>query len=111
MKKSDIKPGMIVDLASGEAGLVVRVNIFSEEEEKVILTKNNTFRLDEFRDDLTHKADSDNNIDKVYSQKSLDLMGFSSIYYPKTLLWQRSVEMSMKELKQHFKTDLFIIDL
>lgn len=111
MKKSDINPGMIIELTSGEVLLAVRMRNECADEPIYLLGKNSIYKISHFNDDLKYKDifRPEKDIFAVYLTHSNYAMGFGSINYPKTLLWQRSVEITIEDLKKHFKTDNIII--
>ena len=101
MKKSDLKPGMVIETREGNKALVIEVN------GKLYYTKwrmhNNISKY--YNEDLTNKF-SDLDIDKVYkiSQPSPLSTLLDDTDLNLTLLWERpkEVELTMDEIAKKF---------
>lgn len=97
MKKSDLKPGMVVEYANGDRRLVIEFN-----NELVLLSNCSWGNLKDYSEDL--KSSGENfNIDKIYKPQfmtGLDSM-LKGVY---NCIWERpkSIELTMEEIAEKF---------
>lgn len=97
MKKSDLKPGMVVEYANGEKRLVVIIN------NKLYLIGEYRFAtLESFDDDLNCSTSPHLNIVKVYQPK--EASSFSSLLERNNCVWERITEVTvtMEEIAEKF---------
>ena len=98
MKKSDLKPGMVVEYANGERRLVIEFN-----EELYLLNNDSCDYLTNYTADLECFYNKDFTIDKVC--KPWDMRGLDSILTSKySYIWERpkSVELTMEDIAEKF---------
>ena len=97
MRKSDLKPGMIVEYASGEKRLVVTIN-----NELYLISRASFADVKSFNDDLTYSNDLDINIVKVYQPR--EAASLSSLLDCKNCIWVRPKEtvLTMQEIADKF---------
>lgn len=96
MKKSDLKPGMVVEYASGGKRLVVIIN------NKLYLIGENMYAtLESFDDDLNCSINS-LNIVKIY--QPVTASNFSSLLKCTNCIWERITEVTvtMEEIAEKF---------
>lgn len=97
MKKSDLKPGMVVEYASGEKRLVVTINA------KLYLISRASFAdVKSFNDDLTCSGNSGINIVKIYLPR--EAASLSALFECKNCIWERPKEtvLTMQEIADKF---------
>lgn len=97
MKKSDLKPGMVVEYANGKRRLVIEFN-----DELVLLGDDGWGNLDDFSENL-ERLNENFTINKIYKPQfmtGLDSM-LNSAY---NCIWERSksVELTMEEIAEKF---------
>lgn len=98
MKKSDLKPGMVVEYANGKRRLVIEFC-----DKLVLLGNNNWGDLAILSEDLVCLFNEDFTIDKVY--KPGYMSGLNSMLTSEQLcIWERpkSVELTMEEIAEKF---------
>lgn len=98
MKKSDLKPGMVVEYANGVRRLVIEFN-----DELVLLGNNNWGDLKGYSEDLECPVNEDFTIDKVY--KPWCMLGLNSMLedtHPCIWYRSKSVELTIEEIAEKF---------
>lgn len=98
MKKSDLKPGMVVEYANGGRRLVIEFN-----DELFLLSNNSWADLMHYNSDLECSYNKDFTINKVYNpgyMQGLNSM-LEDIHF---CIWERpkSVELTMEEIAEKF---------
>lgn len=97
MKKSDLKPGMVIEYANGERRLVVEFH-----DTLALLSNNSWGDLENISEGLECSINKDFTINKVYEPWSM--LGLSSMLkcvHP--CIWERkSVELTMEEIAEKF---------
>lgn len=98
MKLSELKPGMVVEYASGAKRLVI---MFDDE---LMFTGKTGCQLDIFKwynEDFTHKEYSMNDIVKVYRGTPGT---FDALVRPSELLWEKSIiiELTIEQIAKKF---------
>lgn len=97
MKKSELKPGMVIEYANGERRLVVEFH-----NRLVLLGTDNWSDLESYNSDLECLYIKEHTINKVYEPWSM--LGLSSMLkcvHP--CIWERkSVELTMEEIAEKF---------
>lgn len=96
MKKSDLKPGMVIEYANSERRLVVTIN------NELYLISNNMFaKVASFTDDLKCDANHDRDIMKVFQPEASSL---SSLLSCNNCIWVRPKEtvLTMQEIADKF---------
>ena len=97
MKKSDLKPGMVVECANSEKRLVVTINA-----ELYLISRASFANVKSFNEDLTYNRDSSLNIVKVFqSKKARDL---KTLLNCNNCIWERPKEtiLTMQEIADKF---------
>ena len=97
MKKSDLKTGMVVELANGRRGLVVVNNCYGED--GIIYSNDNWSGLDAYDEDLTWNfvgPDSQLDVVKVYKPSTPNnFLNFKTLkdhlFGTMKLIWERKV--------------------
>ena len=97
MKKSDLKPGMVVEYANGEKRLVVTINA-----ELYLISRGAFADVKSFKEDLTCDNNSDINIVKVYQPK--EAASLITLFECKNCIWERPKEvvLTMQEIADKF---------
>ena len=97
MKKSDLKPGMVVEYASGEKRLVVTIN-----NELYLISRASFADVKSFNDDLTCSNNPDINIVKIYLPR--EAASLSALFECKNCIWERPKEtvLTMQEIADKF---------
>lgn len=97
MKKSDLKPGMVVEYASGDKRLVTAIN-----NELFLMGERRFCGLENFNDDLTFSDNPDINIVKIYQPK--EASGLNTLLECKKCIWERPKEtvLTMQEIADKF---------
>lgn len=97
MKKSDLKPGMVVEYASGEKRLVVTIN-----NELCLISRASFADVKSFNDDLTCTSDPNINIVKIYLPR--EAASLSALFECKNCIWERQKEtvLTMQEIADKF---------
>lgn len=97
MKKSDLKPGMVVEYASGEKRLVVTIN-----NELYLISRASFADVKSFNDDLTYNSDPKINIVKVYQPK--EAASLSTLLQCNNCIWERPKEtvLTIQEIADKF---------
>ena len=97
MKKTDLKPGMIVEYASGEKRLVVIIN-----NELYLIGRASFADLKSFNDDLTCSNAPDINIVKIYLPK--EASSLNALFRCDNCIWERPKEtvLTMQEIADKF---------
>lgn len=97
MKKSDLKPGMVVEYASGEKRLVVTIN-----SELYLISRASFADVKSFNDDMTCSNNPDINIVKVYLPR--EAASLSTLFECKNCIWERPQEtvLTMQEIADKF---------
>lgn len=97
MKKSDLKPGMVVEYADGDKRLVTTIN------DSLFLMSECAFAtLESFNEDLTCNGYSGMDIVKVYQPKEPSSLG--TLFECKKCIWERQKEtvLTMQEIADKF---------
>ena len=97
MKKSDLKPGMVVEYTNGEKRLVVTINA-----ELYLISRALFADLKSFNEDLTCYSNPTMNIIKVYQPK--EAAGLSTLLQCNNCIWERPKEvvLTMQEIADKF---------
>jgi hypothetical protein len=97
MKKTDLKPGMVVEYANGDKRLVATIN-----NELYLIGEHMFATLASFSDDLTCDTNPDVNIVKVFQPK--EASSLSSLLDCKNCIWERPKEtvLTMQEIADKF---------
>lgn len=97
MKKSDLKPGMVVEYASGEKRLVVTIN-----NELYLISRASFMDVKSFNEDLTYNSDPKINIVKVYQPK--EAASLSTLLQCNNCIWERPKEtvLTIQEIADKF---------
>ena len=97
MKKSDLKPGMVVEYASGDKRLVVTIN-----DELCLIGENSFAEMGSFNDDLTCNGNPDINIVKVYQPE--EAASLNTLLKCGDCIWERPKEtvLTMQEIADKF---------
>jgi hypothetical protein len=97
MKKSDLKPGMVVEYANGERRLVVTIN-----NDLYLISRASFADVKSFNDDLTCDSDLKLNIVKVFQPK--EAASLSSLLDCSNCIWERPKEivLTMQEIADKF---------
>ena len=97
MKKSDLKPGMVVEYASGEKRLVVTINA-----ELYLISRASFADIKSFKEDLTCDSNPDINIVKVYRPR--EAASLNTLFECKNCIWERPKEtvLTMQEIADKF---------
>lgn len=97
MKKSDLRPGMVVEYANGEKRLVTAIN-----NELFLMGEHAYCRLENFNDDLTCSDNPDITIVKVFQLKEASNLG--TLLECKRCIWERQKEtvLTMQEIADKF---------
>lgn len=97
MKKSDLKPGMVVEYASGEKRLVVTIN-----NELYLISRASFADVKSFNDDLTCSNNPDINIVKIYLPR--EAASLSALFECKNCIWERQKEtvLTIQEIADKF---------
>ena len=97
MKKSDLKPGMVVEYASGEKRLVVTIN-----NALYLISRASFADVESFNDDLTCSNNPDINIVKIYLPR--EAASLSTLFECKNCIWERQKEtvLTMQEIADKF---------
>ena len=97
MKKSDLKPGMVVEYASGEKRLVVTIN-----NELYLISRASFADVKSFNDDLTCSNNPDINIVKIYLPK--EAASLSTLLQCNNCIWERPKEtvLTIQEIADKF---------
>ncbi len=110
MKKSDLRNGMTVELATGDRRLVMMID-----GELIFLGECSSLRTDCYRGDLTHAYSEKLNIMKVYKNEPTSFE--EMLEASDQLLWRRedntkeiSVSEAFRILKEHYGCDVKIME-
>lgn len=97
MKKSDLKPGMVVEYANGNKRLVVVIN-----DELYLIGRHMFAIVESFNEDLTCDSDPKINIVKVYQPK--EAASLNSLLDCENCIWERPKEtvLTMQEIADKF---------
>lgn len=97
MKKTDLKPGMVVEYASGEKRLVVTIN-----NELYLISRASFADVKSFNDDLTCSNNPDINIVKIYLPR--EAASLSALFECKNCIWERQKEtvLTIQEIADKF---------
>jgi hypothetical protein len=97
MRKSDLKPGMVVEYANGERRLVVTIN-----NDLYLISRASFADVKSFNDDLTCDSDPKINIVKVFQPK--EAASLSSLLDCSNCIWERPKEivLTMQEIADKF---------
>lgn len=97
MRKSDLKPGMVVEYANNEKRLVVTINA-----ELYLISRASFAEVRSFNEDLTCNSDPKMNIVKVYQPK--EAASLSSLLQCNNCIWTRPKEivLTMQEIADKF---------
>lgn len=101
MKKSDLKPGMVTEYASGEKRLVVTIN-----NELYLISRASFADVKSFNDDMTCSSNPDIDIVKVYLPR--EAASLSTLFECKNCIWERPKEVivTMDEIAKKFGCDV-----
>lgn len=96
MKKSDLKPGMVIEYVNGERRLVVSIN-----NELYLISSHMFATVKSFTDDLKCITNPDRNIVKVFQPEASSL---SSLLNCNNCIWVRPKEtvLTMQEIADKF---------
>ena len=97
MKKSDLKPGMVIEYANCEKRLVVTIN-----NELYLISRASFMDVKSFNEDLTYNSDPKINIVKVYQPK--EAASLSTLLLCNNCIWKRPKEtvLTMQEIADKF---------
>lgn len=97
MKKSDLKPGMVIEYANGDRRLVVTIN-----NELYLISSHMFIAVKSFSDDLKCDTNPDRNIVKVYQPK--EASSLNSLLNCNNCIWVRPKEtvLTMQEIADKF---------
>lgn len=96
MKKSELKPGMVIEYANGERRLVVEFR-----DKLVLLGADSWSDLESYNSDLECLYIKEHTINKVYNP--LNMFGLASLLkYGHPCIWERSIELTMEEIAEKF---------
>ena len=97
MKKSDLKPGMVVEYASGEKRLVVTIN-----NELYLISRASFADVESFNEDMTCSNNPDINIVKIYLPR--EAASLSALFECKNCIWERQKEtvLTIQEIADKF---------
>lgn len=97
MKKSDLKPGMVVEYANSEKRLVVTINA-----ELYLISRASFADVKSFNEDLTCNSDPKINIVKVYQPR--EAASLSTLLQCNNCIWVRPKEtvLTMQEIADKF---------
>ena len=97
MKKSDLKPGMVVEYVNGEKRLVVTINA-----ELYLISRAAFADVKSFNDDLTCSNNPEINIVKIYLPR--EAASLSTLLECKNCIWERPKEtvLTMQEIADKF---------
>jgi hypothetical protein len=97
MKKSDLKPGMVIEYANCEKRLVVTINA-----ELYLISRASFAVIKSFNEDLTCNSDPKMNIVKVYQPK--EAASLSTLLQCNNCIWERPKEivLTMQEIADKF---------
>ena len=97
MKKSDLRPGMVVEYANGEKRLVVTIN-----NELYLIGRSSYADVKSFNEDMTCSGNLGINIVKVYQPKKA--ANLNSLLDCENCIWERPKEvvLTMQEIADKF---------
>lgn len=97
MRKSDLKPGMVIEYANKEKRLVVTINA-----ELFLISRASFAEVRSFNEDLTYDGDPKLNIVKVYQPK--EAASLSTLLQCDNCIWARPKEivLTMQEIADKF---------
>lgn len=97
MKKSDLKPGMVIEYANGDKRLVVVIN-----DELYLIGRHMFATVESFNEDLTCDNNPKINIIKVHQPK--EAASFNSLLDCDNCIWERPEEtiLTMQEIADKF---------
>ena len=95
MKKSDLKPGMVIEYANSEKRLVVTINA-----ELYLISRASFANIKSFNEDLTYDCDPKLNIVKVYQPK--EAASLSTLLQCDNCIWVRQTVLTMQEIADKF---------
>jgi hypothetical protein len=97
MKKTDLKPGMVTEYASGERRLVVTIN-----NELYLISRASFADVKSFNDDLTCTSNPDIDIVKIYLPR--EAASLTTLFNCKNCIWERPKEtiLTMQEIADKF---------
>ena len=97
MKKSDLRPGMVVEYANSEKRLVVTINA-----ELYLISRASFAEVKSFNEDLTCNSDPKISIAKVYQPK--EAASLSTLLQCNNCIWVRPKEtvLTMQEIADKF---------
>lgn len=97
MRKSDLKPGMVTEYASGEKRLVVTIN-----NELYLISRASFADVKSFNDDLTCTNNPDIDIVKIYLPR--EAASLSALFECRNCIWERPKEtvLTMQEIADKF---------
>lgn len=101
MKKSDLKPGMVTEYASGEKRLVVTIN-----NELYLISRASFADVKSFNDDLTCTSNPDIDIVKIYLPR--EAASLNTLFECRNCIWERPKEVivTMDEIAKKFGCDV-----
>lgn len=101
MKKTDLKPGMVTEYASGEKRLVVTIN-----NELYLISRASFADVKSFNDDLTCTSNPDIDIVKIYLPR--EAASLNTLFECRNCIWERSKEVivTMDEIAKKFGCDV-----
>ena len=97
MKKSDLKPGMVIEYANKEKRLVVTINA-----ELYLISRASFMNIKSYNEDLICNSDPKLNIVKVYQPK--EAASLSTLLLCNNCIWKRPKEtvLTMQEIADKF---------
>ena len=97
MKKTDLRPGMVVEYASGEKRLVVTINA-----ELYLISRASFADVKSFNEDLTCNSNPDITIVKIYQPR--EAASLSTLFECKNCIWERPKEivLTIQEIADKF---------
>ena len=97
MKKSDLRPDMVVEYANGEKRLVVTIN-----NELYLIGRGSYADVKSFNEDMTCSGNLGINIVKVYLPR--EAAGLNALFECKNCIWERQKEtvLTMQEIADKF---------
>lgn len=102
MRKSDLKPGMVVEYANGDKRLVVTIN-----DCLYLISRASFAEVKSFNDNLTCDSDHRINIVKIYQPK--EAFSLNALFECRNCIWERPKEeivVTMDEIAEKFGCDV-----